>query len=134
MFAELVLPLRDRRSIRIDADFAEETDTAYRRHRYEFEDIDVILLEGIFLLKPEYRGHFDASYWVECSFETALERAIARSQEGLSPEETKRIYASTYFAAQEIHLRRDDPRTAATGVIVNDPRLWHDGHPETRTR
>ena len=83
MFAELVPPLRDRRSLRIEAEYAEETATAYRRHIHEFEDIDVIVLEGIYLLKRAFQSYYDLSFWIECSFETALERAIARAQEGL---------------------------------------------------
>jgi uridine kinase len=77
LFDRLVLPLRVRRSVRIEADFAEETATTYRRHTYR--------------------------------------RACRR----------RRPWRRTaiYFPAQEIHLERDDPRSAATAVIVNDPRL-----------
>lgn len=123
MFAQLVMPLRAHRSLSIEADYTEETATDYRKHRYAFEDVDVIVLEGIFLLKRAFQGHYDRSFWVDCSFETALERAIARAQEGLSPEETARAYRTIYFPAQEIHARLDDPRTSATAIIVNDPRL-----------
>jgi len=41
LFAQLVLPLRDRRSIRLEADYAEETASQYCKHIYQFEDIDV---------------------------------------------------------------------------------------------
>ncbi len=41
MFERLVLPLRDRRSVRVEADFAEETAHAFRRHAYAFEDVDL---------------------------------------------------------------------------------------------
>ena len=123
MFDELILPLRDRRSVRVVADYAEETATDYRRHVYEFEDVDVIALEGIYLLKRSFLAYYDLSIWIECSFETALERAVARAQEGLSREETIRAYRTIYFPAQEIHFRRDDPRAAAALTIANDPRL-----------
>ena len=123
MFAELVLPLRDRRSLRIEAEYAEETATTYRTHVYEFEDIDVIMLEGIYLLKREFQSYYDLSFWIECSFDTALERAIARAQEGLPPEETVAAYRRIYFPAQEIHFERDNPRSAATATINNDPKL-----------
>ncbi|MGQ0721706.1 MAG: uridine kinase [Candidatus Eiseniibacteriota bacterium] len=126
MFERLILPLRDRRSVTVEADFTEETATRYRRHVYDVQDADVVLLEGIYLLKREHRGHFDLSVWVECSFETALERAIARAQEGLSREETVREYERIYFPAQELHFRKDRPREAATVVLVNDPRLQPD--------
>jgi uridine kinase len=123
LFSHLVLPLRDLRSVRVEANFAEETATAFRRRTYVFEDIDVILLEGIYLLKRAYRNHYDLSVWLDCSFETALERAIARGQEGLSPVATVHAYRSIYFPAQEIHFQRDAPRAAATVLVVNDPRL-----------
>lgn len=120
MFGRLVLPLRDRRSLRLEADYAEETAAEYRRHIYEFEELDVILLEGAYLLKRPFQAYYDLSVWIECSFETALERAIARSQEGLTPEATVKAYRTIYFPAQEIHFRRDDPRGAATLIVNND--------------
>ncbi|MDG2989944.1 hypothetical protein L3556_03200 [Candidatus Synechococcus calcipolaris G9] len=123
LFAQLVFPLRDRRSICIEANYAEETATEYRKHIYNFEEIDVILLEGIYLLKQEFHSYYDLSLWVECSFETALERAIARSQESLPPDETINAYQTIYFPAQDIHFDRDQPKAAAIAMINNDPRL-----------
>ncbi len=123
MFSQLIVPLRDRRSICIDADFAEETATTYRKEIYEFHDADIILLEGIYLLKRMFQAHYDASFWIECTFDTALERAMQRHQEGLTDDQTARAYRSIYFPAQEIHFRRDDPKRAATAVVMNDPRL-----------
>ena len=120
MFAELVLPLRDRRSIRLEAEYAEETATAYRKHVYDFHDVDVVVLEGIYLLKRAFQAYYDLSFWIECSFPTALTRAIARGQEGLSADDTVRAYRTIYFPAQEIHFERDDPRAAATALIDND--------------
>jgi len=120
MFSRLVLPLRDRRSLRLEADYAEETAAQYRRHIYEFEELDVILLEGIYLLKRPFQAYYDLSVWIECSFATALERAIARAQEGLTTEATTEAYRTIYFPAQEIHFRRDDPRNAATLIVNND--------------
>src|SRR5262245_21156261 len=120
LFGDLVEPLRAARSIRLEADFAEERARAFQRHEYRYRDLDVLLLEGIFLLKKELRSRYDVSLWVDCSFETALDRAIARAQEGLSPEETARAYRSIYFPAQRVHLQRDDPRSAADVLLVND--------------
>ncbi len=123
LFGLLVLPLKQKRSHRVVADFAAETATEYRPHSYRFDDVDVIVLEGIYLLKRAYRGHFDLSVWVDCTFETALERAIARGQEGLPPDETIQAFQSIYFPAQRLHFQRDDPRSAASAIIVNDPWL-----------
>ncbi len=123
LFAGLVSPLRERRSVRVEVDFVEETASEFRRHTYEFADVDVIVLEGIFLLKRAFRPRYDMSIWVDCCFETALERAIARRQEGLSVEETVAAYRTIYFPAQEIHFERDEPRAAASAIVANDPRF-----------
>jgi uridine kinase len=123
LFAQLVFPLRDRRSIHCDVAYAEETAIAYRRHLYKFENIDVILLEGIFLLKQSFQSYYDLSFWIDCGFDTALERAIARGQERLSPDATVHAYRRIYFPAQQIHFQCDRPRTAATVVFNNDAKL-----------
>lgn len=120
LFSQLILPLRDRRSVHVEVDHAEETATTFERRVVAFEDVDVILLEGIFLLKPDHRGYFDVAVWIECSFETALARAVARAQEGLSAQATKAAYRRIYFPAQRLHIGRDRPREAATLEILND--------------
>jgi uridine kinase len=120
MFAQLVLPLRDARSIRVETDFAEETATTYRKQLYEFTDIDIIVLEGIYLLKQAFRPYYDLSIWIDCSFARALERALARGQEGLPPTDTIRAYETIYFPAQEIHFQRDNPQQAAEIIVDNN--------------
>ena len=120
MFAQLVLPLRDARSIRVETDFAEETATTYRKQLYEFTDIDIIVLEGIYLLKQAFRNYYDLSIWIDCSFAKALERALARGQEGLPPTDTIRAYETIYFPAQDIHFQRDNPRQAAAIIVDNN--------------
>ncbi len=123
MFAQTILPLRDHRSLRIVINYADETATEYRRRIFEFEDVDVIALEGIYLLKRAFQAHYDRSIWIECSFETALERAVSRAQEGLPPKETIQDYRTIYIPAQVIHFQRDNPKGVATLIVNNDTRL-----------
>src|SRR5262245_27855286 len=58
-FSQLVVPLKEQRSIHLEADFVEETASDYRKHTYDYKDVSVALVEGIFLFKPQYRKHFD---------------------------------------------------------------------------
>ena len=125
-FSQLVIPLRDRRSVRLVADFAEETALCYRKHSYDFKDVSVIVVEGIFLFKPLYRDFFDLAIWIDCSFPTALARAVDRAQEGLSPASTIAAYETIYFPAQRIHLAQDKPRENADLILDND------SYPKTR--
>ena len=123
LFGQLIVPLRENRSIHLEADFAEETATGYRRHLYHFEGIDCIVLEGIYLFKRAFQHHFDLKVWVNCTFETALKRALQRAQEGLSAEETARAYETLYFPAQRLHFLRDNPYAAADMILHNDSRI-----------
>ncbi|MFN0152236.1 MAG: uridine kinase [bacterium] len=132
LFRDVVLPLQATSSCHAVIDRVDETATAFRRHAIDFEDVDVILLEGIFLLKRTHRRHFDASAWLACTFETALERAIHRRQEALSRAATVRAYETIYFAAQRIHFAEDDPRATASTIIPNDPRLTAETDPAAR--
>ena len=119
MFDQLIIPLKENRAVSFVADCADAKGNR-REHSYEFRKIDIVLLEGIFLFKPAYRHHFDLTVWVDCSFATALKRAIARCQEGLPPAETIRAFSTIYFPAQRIHFDRDNPQTAADFIIRND--------------
>lgn len=123
MFEQLVLPLRDHRTHRLVAQYVEETATTYRDHLYDFHDVDIVLLEGIFIYKRAHRAYFDRALWIDCTFETALERALQRAQEGLPPAETTAAYETIYFPAQRLHFERDEPRRSADGIMANDSRL-----------
>jgi len=120
LFAKLLLPLREQRTVNLVANFIEETAKTYRQCTYSFKNVGVVLVEGIFLFKSEHRKLFDLAIWVDCSFPTALSRALTRGQEGLSPAETIRAYETIYFPAQKIHFDRDNPRETAHLTIDND--------------
>jgi uridine kinase len=119
MFETLVLPLKKKRSLRGIVKVAEETAESYRVQPYVFENVDIIILECIFLFKRSFRRHVDYAVWVECSFETALERALHRRQENLSEAETIQAYETIYFPAQKIHLDTDHPRETADLILNN---------------
>ena len=90
-------------------------------HHYHIQDAEVILFEGIFLFQPRFA--FDYRIWVECSFETALERALARNQEGQPPEAIRADYERIYHAAQRLHLAQDEPRRRCDFIYLNDERI-----------
>src|ERR1700741_1265949 len=59
LFSELLLPLRNRRSVTLTADYSDETAENYRKYTYNFKDVGVVLVEGIFIFKREHREFFD---------------------------------------------------------------------------
>src|SRR5262249_9206758 len=73
MFEQLIVPLKRQRSIRVEMDFAEETAQTYRRHTFDFKEVDVIVLEGSYLLKRAVLHHYHWTMCVGCSYGAGLE-------------------------------------------------------------
>lgn len=123
LFDLLVLPLKRQRAVTVTVTQMRMPEEEFFPATYDFKDVDAIVLEGAYLIKEPYRRHYDLAVWLECTFATALERALQRNQEGLSEAAIRHDYATIYFPAQELHFARDNPRAHADVVLINDPRL-----------
>lgn len=122
MFARLVGPLRRTRSVDVTIEALQSADRTPTRKSLSFHDVDLILVEGIFIFRRELRSLFDLAMWVDCPFEVALERARARNQEGLPDAEIVRDYHAIYFLAQRFHFERDCPKETADLILQNEAR------------
>ncbi|GAA3935858.1 hypothetical protein [Litoribacillus peritrichatus] len=89
--------------------------------RFCLEHPDVVIIEGIFLFQPTIE--LDYRVWIDCSFETALDRALSRNQEGLTEEALLTDYRQIYFPAQKHHFEVDQPKLRADVILNNDPAL-----------
>lgn len=124
MWEEVVWPLRETRRIHRSIDACDATNAErYLPLRFDHESIDVILLEGIFLFKKQYQGRFDLRVWIDCSFETAMRRAIRRNQEQIHESEIRRDYEVIYYPAQRLHFKKDKPQVCAEVTIRNDDQI-----------
>lgn len=77
----------------------------------------VLLLDGIFLLRPEIRSHWDFSVFLDVPFETSVSRMAQRN--GSSPE-VHAIENSRYVEGQEIYLNTCQPTSVAMLVVDNE--------------
>lgn len=123
LFQQLILPLKSQRMINLTTVLTGITGIPQTYH-YQFFNVDVIVLEGIFLLKRSLLHFYDFKIWIDCSFETALERAIQRNQEGISNEQIIEDYQKIYFPAQKIHLAIDNPKSMTDVIYLNDFKLF----------
>jgi uridine kinase len=104
LFGRLLEPLRRNRTIDVELDFADEQAASFRQHHYAYRNVDVVLVEGIYLLKQRFQQSYDLSCWVRCSFETAMARALLRH---------KRVCLPTQ------HARRTEPSTSRRSVCTS---------------
>lgn len=82
-----------------------------------------MLFDGVFLLRPGLREHFDFSIFVRADFNVTIARAEQRDIELFGRvEEVRRRYLERYIPAQQIYLAKVEPERW-TSVILdnNDP-------------
>ncbi|MBV9281921.1 MAG: uridine kinase [Chloroflexi bacterium] len=81
----------------------------------------VLLVDGIFLLRPELDDLWDYRIFLDVDFEVALQRAERRDA-GLfgSPAAVRDRYLRRYFPAQRRYLETVRPTERANAVIQND--------------
>ena len=119
-FEQLILPLKVNKSIYLPTSGILSDADIYYPLTYNYSDVDIILIDGILLLKKEYLVHYDYKVWIECSFETGLRRAIKRNIEKLDVKRLIHDYETFYYAAQSLHFEIDDPKKAADVLYNND--------------
>jgi uridine kinase len=83
----------------------------------------VLLFDGVFLLRPEVREHFDFSVFVRADFEVTTQRAEQRDLALFgSVEAVARRYRERYVPGQRLYLTAAQPeRWASVIVDNNDP-------------
>lgn len=121
LLAQLVRPIARRRAATLAGRLVAAPDGRLQPRDDAWRDVEILVVEGVFLFKPHLRDEFDVRVWVECPEREALRRSLERLQEGLPPDEVRRRYASIYFPAQRRHLAADGPRAAAHWCFVHAP-------------
>lgn len=75
-----------------------------------------LIVDGLFLLRPELKGIWNFSVWLDAPAEVRRERMIER--DGSHPE-LDEPRGQRYLGAQELYQREASPRTAASAIIDN---------------
>lgn len=81
----------------------------------------ILLLDGVFLLRPELRSYFDFSIFLRAGFSVTVARAEQRDLELLGTlEEVRRRYRERYVPGQELYLGSANPEQWASVLIDNN--------------
>jgi uridine kinase len=78
----------------------------------------VLLVDGIFLQRPELTGVWDAAVWVDVPFAVSVPRGNARFGDGHDPDPEAQPNRR-YVEGQRLYLAAADPRARATWVLDN---------------
>ena len=94
------------------------TDTFTARRAYSIGPGTVVLVEGVFLLRPDLRRLLDLTVYLHVPEQTALLRGSTRDAEAAGVDVTGR-YRSKYLPAQREFLRRHPPADLADLIVDN---------------
>jgi uridine kinase len=91
----------------------------------------VLVLDGVFLMRPELIDRWDLRIFVSTALEKTVERAVIRERRVSSPAEVERRWRERYIPAQRFYFATVRPTDHANIVVHND----EPQHPvwETRT-
>jgi uridine kinase len=95
--------------------------------RVAMPDDGVLIVDGVFALRPELRRHWDLSVWLDIEPELSVRRGTDRdsAREGTDAAET--LHRDRYATAETIYVAEVNPVSLADVVIDNtdfdDPRL-----------
>jgi uridine kinase len=85
------------------------------------QDDAVLIFDGVFLLRPELREHFDFSILLRVDLSVALDRAEVRDLPLFGTvEAVRRRYRARYFPGQRLYLEQVRPEQLASVVINNN--------------
>lgn len=83
-------------------------------------DDAILILDGIFLLRPELVDLWDFRIFVDVGFDIALQRALIRDRDLFGSEEAIRErYLRRYFPAQRLYLESARPTERADAIVGN---------------
>ena len=127
----LLLPLGPRGSRRYRrAVFDYRTDSPVDAPAEEASPDSVLLLDGVFLLRPELNDCWDFRVFVDVDFAETLRRACERGSErfgSAAADAVRHRYQVRYIPGQQIYLESVRPRERADVVVENgdlsEPRL-----------
>lgn len=101
--------------------FDYHTDSLIRQVPHSISEDTVLLMDGVFLLRPELNAYWDFRIFLQVDFDVALQRAILLDQYLLgSSQMVEERYQQRYFPAQRIYLQTVQPCHLADVVVDNN--------------
>lgn len=98
-----------------------KTETMVEQEPKTAESGSILLMEGVFLLRPELADYWDYSIFLHVDFEQVIARAKIRDQYLFGEEEIiEKRYRDKYIPGQQIYLKEADPFCNANIVVNNN--------------
>lgn len=84
----------------------------------------VLVVDGVFALRPAYAPYWDLTIWIEVDAAESLRRGVDRDQDREGREQATRLHAERYAESERIYIAEVDP-VATADVVVDNTDLSH---------
>lgn len=118
----LLRPLRYGNLHYQSAVFHYQTDSPVAEPIQKISKNGILIMDGIFLLRPELVRYWDFTIFLDVGFDTTLQRAITRAagtERGGSKKAVVRKYKERYIPPQKLYFKEVQPKERADVVIDN---------------
>lgn len=95
------------------------TQQAHREVTVEAPPDAVLVVDGVFALRPAFAPYWDLTIWLEVDPAESLRRGIERDQDREGREQATRLHAERYAEAERIYITEVDPAATADVVLEN---------------
>lgn len=116
MFEQLVLPLKLFGSIKTSVTLDDVSNP--RTVEYNFQDIEIIIIEGVYLLQESYLDLYDYTCWVESDYDAAFARLVGQSNVEQSQQALVNLFELLIKPAGQYHISTDDPQSNAKSIYI----------------
>lgn len=124
MFEQLILPLKLFGSIKtsVNLDDAESP----REVHYDFKNIDIILVEGVYLLQQAFLDLYDYSCWVKSDFDAAFQSLAEQVNVEESQEALVNLFEMLIKPAAQYHIYADNPIGCSQSIFTKQEPLSYE--------
>lgn len=82
----------------------------------------IVIIEGVFLLREEWKNYYDYIIFLDCPKEIRYERVLVRDAYIGDKEQIVDKYQNRYWVAEEHYLNKQSPLTIAHCIVKSDER------------
>ena len=80
---------------------------------------NLVIIEGIRLIRPETQKHFDLSVWIDCPIELATKRALDRNREQGDSQEELDLWYTKWVPEAKRYVAEIKPHEIADFIYTN---------------
>lgn len=110
---EIIEKIKDSKEKYIDVDIYDKVNDSYYQQRYEKGENLIVIVEGIFLQRKEFRDVFDYMIYIDMQEKLRLDRVLKRDIYIGSEQEIIDKYRKRYFPAEHKYVAEYQPQKSA---------------------